>query len=359
MEVHFVIVVLLVLLFICLVGWLVTNKNRNYFKLRGIAYIKPALFCGNFFNTLLELEHHEKSIHWIYEYFRTEKIFGIFNFLRPTIIVKDLNLAKQITIDYHDNFKNRDFYDIDHVLNKSLFNQRGENRMSMRNLMESYFSNETFKKCHHEQNVSNSELLVDHLWKDHEAVKSINIMFNFQLFLVNTYCDIIFGRKSQRNEDEVILLKIMKQVEKDMTSLSGKIKIILLTYFPRISKLFQIKIINSSAYESFRVYANKEMSCTCDGDKIGLIDYILKNKKLLSNEHDEIILQIFAFFIDGFFLTSKLFQACCYEPRIAQRCRHVDATSKKVRLAALRIDGKYRDGAVTATQNRAFDVAAP
>lgn len=64
-----------------------------------------------------------------------ERIFGIFNFCRPTIIVKDLNLAKQITINYHDNFKDRDFYDIDHVLNNSLFNQRGENRKHMRNLM--------------------------------------------------------------------------------------------------------------------------------------------------------------------------------------------------------------------------------
>jgi len=138
-------------------------------------------------------------------------------------------------------------------------------------------------------------------------------MFNFQLFLVNTYCDIIFGSKSPKNEDKVILLKIMKQVEEDVTYLSGKMKIIFLTYLPRISKLFNIELINSSVYETFRDYANKEMSCTCDEDKIGLLDFILKNKKVYSNEHNEIILQIFAFFIDGFFLTSKLFQACCYE----------------------------------------------
>lgn len=166
---------------------------------------------------------------------------------------------------------------------------------------------------HHDQNISNAEFFLDHIRKENEATKNINVMFNFQLFLVNTYCGIIFGSKTQKNEDKVILLKIMNQVEKDITSLKGKLKMIFLTHFPRISKLFQIKLINSSAYKSFRDYANKEMNCTCHEDKIGLLDFILKNKQLSSNKHDEIILQIFAFFIDGFFLTSQLFRACCYE----------------------------------------------
>ncbi|KAL7021900.1 hypothetical protein ACKWTF_012066 [Chironomus riparius] len=177
-----------------------------------------------------------------------------------------------------------------------------------------YFSNENFKSFHNDQNILNSESLKEHLnEEDNAAIKNNSIMLHFHIFLVNMYCDIIFGSKSPKNEDKVFLLKIMKQVEHDMTSLSGKTKIIFLTYFPRISKLFHIKLINSSAYESFKYYSNNEMNYTCDKDKIGLLDFILKNKESSSNEHDEIILQVFAFFIDGFFLTSKLFQACCYE----------------------------------------------
>ena len=49
------------------------------------------------------------------------RIFGFFNFLRPVIIVKDIQLINQITIDNFDCFSNRDHCKVDEILEKSLF----------------------------------------------------------------------------------------------------------------------------------------------------------------------------------------------------------------------------------------------
>jgi len=87
-------VVAAVLLFvICL--WY-TTQDFDYFKKRGIPYIKPLPFVGNFWSVVIGRENMMLAIQPIYEKLKHNRFGGIFIAGNPTILVCDLDMAKMV-----------------------------------------------------------------------------------------------------------------------------------------------------------------------------------------------------------------------------------------------------------------------
>lgn len=86
------------------------KKKHRYFEELGIPYIPPVPILGNMTRTVLTLEHIHETMKKFYKYKPEAKYIGIFNFMRPIIVVRDPEIIKDITIKVNLSFLLYKFY---------------------------------------------------------------------------------------------------------------------------------------------------------------------------------------------------------------------------------------------------------
>ncbi|XP_055679447.1 probable cytochrome P450 9f2 [Lutzomyia longipalpis] len=138
----------LVWLLIALVAivWLAIKyglKNQHFFRERGIKFIKPLPYFGDsvaiFFNQENLLDY---SIRVCNE-FRREKIFGTFSAMTPTVIIRDPDILKQLTIKEFDHFSDHQPFgpkELDPLFSNSLFLLEGQKWREMRTTLSPAFT---------------------------------------------------------------------------------------------------------------------------------------------------------------------------------------------------------------------------
>uniref|UniRef100_A0A1Y1MJA4 Cytochrome P450 n=1 Tax=Photinus pyralis TaxID=7054 RepID=A0A1Y1MJA4_PHOPY len=80
----------------------IQNIN-NYWKRKGVKQLPPLPLLGNT-GTLFQKTSPVDLWHRIYNSFPNERYFGVYQFTTPTLLIKDLNLIKRITVKDFDTF---------------------------------------------------------------------------------------------------------------------------------------------------------------------------------------------------------------------------------------------------------------
>ena len=125
------------------------SKSVNYWKTRGIPFVKPFPFLGNLKDVLLQkvdIGHHLKNIH---DEFRGMPYVGIFFFNQPALLISDLNIVKDILVkDSYEYFMDR-IVDMDENIDpmggKNMFSLKGEKWRFMRSKMTPTFTSVKMK----------------------------------------------------------------------------------------------------------------------------------------------------------------------------------------------------------------------
>ncbi|XP_060523283.1 cytochrome P450 9e2-like isoform X2 [Cylas formicarius] len=120
-------------------------KPSFYWKQRGVFHVNP-------YSRLIRVFFSDKTfldiIRNAYEEFPCKRYYGSFQFLRPSLLVRDLELAKKITIKdfdhFHDHFTLAN--DNDLVLSSNLFALKGEKWRDMRSTLSPAFSSSKMKQ---------------------------------------------------------------------------------------------------------------------------------------------------------------------------------------------------------------------
>ncbi|KAL0281299.1 UNVERIFIED_CONTAM: hypothetical protein PYX00_002330 [Menopon gallinae] len=120
--------ILYVLIIFAAAIYLGVTPTYNYWKKKGVKYVKPVPFFGNaweFFRMKKTTGEIFKEFYFREE-FRDEKFFGIFLGRRPCLLVKDLDLIKKILIKHFEHFADRAISSNSKIpLNDHLFNLTG------------------------------------------------------------------------------------------------------------------------------------------------------------------------------------------------------------------------------------------
>lgn len=84
------------------------NQRLNYFKNRGLPYLKSFPLLGALTESLIGKKGLYDCIddHYNNSKFKNEPFFGIFMFHKPSLLIKDPNLIKQILIKDFNSFAN-------------------------------------------------------------------------------------------------------------------------------------------------------------------------------------------------------------------------------------------------------------
>ena len=122
-----VLVVPLSAIFIAL--YLYFTRNFKFWQKLGIPHIKPTPFVGNLRECAFQKVNIGKHLQQIYEEHRDKTYVGIFSFDKPILLIRDLELVKNILVKDFQYFIDRVIsFDetLDPLFSKTLFVMKGQ-----------------------------------------------------------------------------------------------------------------------------------------------------------------------------------------------------------------------------------------
>jgi hypothetical protein len=103
-------------------------RKSDYYSKRNVPYIKPAFLFGGFMSLVMKKISLCAHVNAIYTYVDGHKIAGMFDFLRPSYVVRDPELIKHITVKDFDHFVDIPIIipeDVEPILTKGLQGLKG------------------------------------------------------------------------------------------------------------------------------------------------------------------------------------------------------------------------------------------
>ncbi|KAK5638799.1 hypothetical protein RI129_013094 [Pyrocoelia pectoralis] len=101
---------MLVLLTVCFMAyllWQATERSTSYWKDRGVPHLRPWPLVGNKLWWLLKRCTIADYFQDLYNAFPDERYIGVYDFRKPKLMIKDLNLLKLTLIKDFDHFVDR------------------------------------------------------------------------------------------------------------------------------------------------------------------------------------------------------------------------------------------------------------
>ncbi|XP_043518308.1 cytochrome P450 9e2-like [Frieseomelitta varia] len=124
------------------------TRNLDFFKKRGIPYAKPMPFLGSMWEVILQRLSNADATEKIYNLDPESKYVGFFDFEKPVLVIRDLDLIKSITVKNFDHFPNHRMAfqpDVETLFSKNLFSLRDERWREIRNMLTPAFTSSKMK----------------------------------------------------------------------------------------------------------------------------------------------------------------------------------------------------------------------
>ena len=124
------------------------QRKYDYFEKRGIPHKKPLPLLGNTWKAMFKFETWAQMYTELYNINRDAKYVGFYEFMLPIILIRDVELAKQIMVKHFDHFKDHRTAQNDDagiVFSKNLFALRGERWKEVRNVLSPVFTSSKMK----------------------------------------------------------------------------------------------------------------------------------------------------------------------------------------------------------------------
>lgn len=125
----------------------ITHK-QSYFEKLGIPHLKPYFLIGNQDGVVFKKRSFLHHVRWLYEQLPEAKYHGFYDFITPTIIIKDPELIKEVTVKHFDNFTDHSAFvldDLDPLFSKNLFGLRGQKWREYRAMLSPSFTSTKLK----------------------------------------------------------------------------------------------------------------------------------------------------------------------------------------------------------------------
>lgn len=135
----------LVLLSIIYLSYYYFTRTFSYWKNRNVAGPTPVPLYGNLKESTLRRTHISSVMKNIYEQFPQEKVVGIYRMTTPCLLLRDLDVIKNVLIKDFDNFIDRGVEFSKEGLGANLFHSDGETWKALRNRFSPIFTTSKLK----------------------------------------------------------------------------------------------------------------------------------------------------------------------------------------------------------------------
>ncbi|NP_001166010.1 cytochrome P450 9AG4 [Nasonia vitripennis] len=288
------------------------KNNLDYFKNRDIPYYPAWPLLGNMATPFFRRKHISDLVRDMYNYNPDAKYIGGFDFVRPVIVLRDLELIKSVAIKNFDSFPDhKSFVDdsLDPLFGGNLFNIAGDRWKEARNLLSPAFTSskmkgmfeliaqcaENFVKYLEERPASENKMI---------ATKDLFTRYTNDAIATCAFGIAVDSMKDPKNQFYVL--------GREATNLEGlmTVKFFIARAFPQILKFFRITFVRDEIVKFFKdivgaTVAMRDEQGISRPDMIQLMmDARGKESKHLKLDLTEMTAQAFIFFFGGFDTTS-------------------------------------------------------
>lgn len=321
-------------------------RDRHYFERNGVKFIKSLPLLGTSWKAIFGIESYFHYYERIYKKFPTEKFFGVFDFLQPVYVIRDVELFRKIYITNFDHFVNRRLkvdIDVDPVAGLLIGIVRNDEWRRLRSITSPAFTANKMKFILSLVNDTMTRIMRD-LETKIDTNKEKRFRFQAVDFYTRCTTDLIanttFGLDVNTIDEENHEFYLMGKRLTDFTK-PFFLRATLLTAAPRLAKFFNVALFDKEATAYFKGIIKET------------IDFRMKNDVKAPNfiqlfleaelSFDEIISESIAFFFGGIDSFATLFQFISYElamnPLIQERLQQeLDQVGKELKGAPIDYD---------------------
>ncbi|KAF2879307.1 hypothetical protein ILUMI_26862 [Ignelater luminosus] len=296
------------------------TKNFNYWKERGIPYIKPVPLFGNFYEVIT----FQKPLGQFLGDLSMQSpspCFGIFIFNKPHLIIKDPELIKSITVKDFNCFSDRiglSDEQCDPISSKFLFFVKNPEWRTIRTKVSPVFSSGKIKGMVILINEVAEELktyLENNLSSGSIEAKEISAKYS-----TDVIATCAFGIQAHCFQDENAKFRTIGRKIFDFQYITFMRHLLYIVY-PKIAKLLKLAFLDTSVTDFLRdafwkTIENREKS---DYKRNDLIDILIHIKNTWTEENnikfegDRVVAQAVQFFFAGFETVSSTMAFTLYE----------------------------------------------
>ncbi|KAF5288533.1 hypothetical protein FQA39_LY15401 [Lamprigera yunnana] len=220
---------------------------------KGVPYVKPVYLLGNLTSNILQVNSIPTIVENAYRKHLSNRYVGIFQFTRPTLIICDPELIKEITIKNFESFSDRqEFFpsDADSLWGKNLFQLTTKNGWhNMRAALSPSFTGSKMKWMFNLMDDCVTQF-VDHFKNQNKEVM-FEVKDIFSRFANDVISSCAFGIQcnSLKYRDNEFYT-----ITREATDFSGikELKFMLYEFSPMLIKLLNIKIFSERVSNLFR-----------------------------------------------------------------------------------------------------------
>ncbi|KAJ8973688.1 hypothetical protein NQ317_013393 [Molorchus minor] len=230
-------------------------KPFEYWKNKGVPQGRPVWILGDSWGTFLRIHTMIDMIQMIYNQCPGTRYSGIYQYFLPTLVVKDPDLIKQVTVKDFDHFTNHNTLipeEADPLWAKNLFFFKGycEKWRDMRAILSPSFTSSKMKamfllmaEC--------AENFVQHFLKKNEAVVSIEMKDVASRFANDVIATSAFGINVDSLENPENKFFLTGKQALDFSKLSSFLRIFGYIVFPKLFKFLKITLFDKEVGDFF------------------------------------------------------------------------------------------------------------
>lgn len=307
------------------------TKNEDHFKERGIPFDKPQFLWGNcaeLFKRKLNMFDFTRKIYGLHP---DERVVGLFALRKPTLLIRDPDLIKQLVVKEFDNLMGHGAVideEMDDLMGSSLISLNGQKWKDMRSTLSPVFTGSKMRMMF-QLIVEVCEQMMTHL--EERVGGSDPELLNLEVkdlagkFTNDIIALCAFGLKCDTMKDKDNEFYSLGQQVMDFKSRGKSLKFLGFQIFPKILKFFKVQIVETPLKDFFRGIVLNTMQYRMENNvhRPDVISLLMEARKEGKWTDDELIAQCFIFFLAGFDTSSTAVSFAIYQvatnPEVQER----------------------------------------
>ncbi|XP_023934738.2 cytochrome P450 6B1 [Bicyclus anynana] len=237
---------LFVFVIICCLVYYYFTRTFKYWQSRNVPGPKPLPFFGNFKDFVLRKSTTAVELKRIYDAFPNEKFVGFYRMTSPSLLIRDLDLAKTILIKDFDTFDDRGTELSKKGLGANMFHAEFDIWRPLRTLFSPLFTIGKLKNMVHLIN-ERGDVFVNQIKKITEVETEQEVYTLAQKFTMSSIFACIFGLDISSDDD----LLIEKMIKIDKMSFSRNIAHEIDLLYPGVLKKFNASVFTEELANFF------------------------------------------------------------------------------------------------------------
>ncbi|XP_063916065.1 cytochrome P450 9e2-like [Zophobas morio] len=232
--------------------WLLKRPHKYWIE-KGVKQGSPKFIFGDGWEQMIQRQSFSEMVEMVYKMCPNTRYSGIYQFFQPTLVLKDPDLIKQITVKDFDHFVDHLRFvseDSDPLWSNNLFALNGKRWREIRATLSPAFTSSKMKFIF--SLISQSgEQFVNYFLKKNEDVITVEMKDVFTRFASDVIANTAFGVQCDSLIDRENEFFLMGKEATDFRSFWKNIKFFLYFIAPKLSELFKVRFFSEEISNFF------------------------------------------------------------------------------------------------------------